>query len=107
MKTRWWLAVLTMANLAVLICSLATMRPAVAEGPPAVLRGRGLEIVDDQGRVRASIMVIPAGTPPNAIVFGSGYVKLPTMIKTGFVLDLAAACIITVYAVVYFPWVFG
>ena len=47
MKTRWSLAVLTMANLVVLICSLVTMRPAAAQGPPPVLRGRGLEIVDD------------------------------------------------------------
>jgi hypothetical protein len=56
--------VLTLTNLAILICSLATMRPAVAQGPPPVLRGRGLEIVDDQGRVRASITVLPAGTSP-------------------------------------------
>src|SRR5688572_10369976 len=27
-----------------------------------MLRGRGLEIVDDQGRVRASLSVLPAGT---------------------------------------------
>ena len=63
MRTRS-LVVLTLTNLAILICSLATMRPAVAEGPPPVLRGRGLEIVDDQGRVRASITVLPAGTSP-------------------------------------------
>jgi sodium-dependent dicarboxylate transporter 2/3/5 len=34
---------------------------------------------------------LPAGTPPNAIVFGSGYVTIPRMAKTGVVLDLAAA----------------
>ena len=62
MKTRWSLAVLTVANLVVLIGSLATMRPVAAQGVPAVLRGRALEIVDDQGRVRASLTVLPAGT---------------------------------------------
>jgi hypothetical protein len=62
MKTRWSLALLTVANLVVLISSLATMRPAAAQGVPAVLRGRALEIVDDQGRVRASLTVLPAGT---------------------------------------------
>ena len=35
--------------------------------------------------------VLPAGTPPNAIVFGSGYVSVPRMAKTGALLDLAAA----------------
>jgi len=34
---------------------------------------------------------LPAGTPPNAIVFGSGYVTIPQMAKTGAVLDVAAA----------------
>lgn len=34
---------------------------------------------------------LPAGTPPNAIVFGSGYVSIPRMARTGVVLDLAAA----------------
>jgi sodium-dependent dicarboxylate transporter 2/3/5 len=34
---------------------------------------------------------LPAGTPPNAIVFGSGYVTIPRMAKTGVLLDLMAA----------------
>jgi sodium-dependent dicarboxylate transporter 2/3/5 len=36
---------------------------------------------------------LPAGTPPNAIVFGSGYVSVPRMAKTGVLLDVAAALI--------------
>jgi sodium-dependent dicarboxylate transporter 2/3/5 len=34
---------------------------------------------------------LPAGTPPNAIVFGSGYVTIPRMARTGAILDLLAA----------------
>ena len=52
-------------NLALLIFTLAQIRPAVAEGVPPVLRGRALEIVDERGRVRASVNVLPAGTQPN------------------------------------------
>jgi sodium-dependent dicarboxylate transporter 2/3/5 len=36
---------------------------------------------------------LPAGTPPNAIVFASGYVTIRRMAKTGIVLDLAAALV--------------
>jgi hypothetical protein len=37
-----------------------TVNVSVAEGVAPVLRGRGLEIVDDRGRVRASITILPA-----------------------------------------------
>lgn len=40
---------------------------------------------------------LPAGTPPNAIVFGSGYITIPRMAKTGVVLDLAAALVSAVW----------
>jgi hypothetical protein len=62
MKGQRILVLLTSVNLVVLVVTLATMRPAVAEGVTPVLRGRSLEIVDDQGRVRASLSVLPAGT---------------------------------------------
>ena len=53
---------LTVANIAVLVLSTAQLvRPAFAQTEVPVLRGRALEIVDEQGRVRASINVLPAG----------------------------------------------
>ena len=52
---------LTLANAVMLLLSLAHSAATVsAQGAPPVLRGRGLEIVDDAGRVRASITVLPA-----------------------------------------------
>jgi hypothetical protein len=57
---------LTVTNLFLLALLLTqTIRPVLADETPAVLRGRGLEIVDDQGRVRASISVFPAETHSN------------------------------------------
>jgi hypothetical protein len=60
MNTPRVLPLLTGVNLFLLLFSLAQSRPAVAAGGVApLLRGRGLEIVDDRGRVRASIQILP------------------------------------------------
>jgi len=65
MKTRQSLFALTLVNLVILLLSLAQQfRPAFAQGAPAVLRGRALEIVDGQGRIRASINVLPSNKSP-------------------------------------------
>lgn len=48
---------------------------------------------------------LPAGTPPNAIVFGSGYVTIPRMARTGVVLDLMAAVLAAVWCWVIVGWV--
>ncbi len=65
MKVQPLLIALTLVNLALLIFTLAQIRPAGAESALPVLRGRALEIVDERGRVRASLNVLPAGTQPN------------------------------------------
>ncbi len=48
---------------------------------------------------------LPAGTPPNAIVFGSGYVRLPVMMRAGILLDVLAALLLAVYGPTWVRWV--
>jgi hypothetical protein len=60
MKSQRVLIVLTLVNLALLIFTLAQQRSVLGEDIPPVLRGRALQIVDERGRVRASIQVLPA-----------------------------------------------
>lgn len=50
---------------------------------------------------------LPVGTPPNAIVFGSGLVSLPEMAKAGIWLNLAFVVLVTVAAYLLLPLVFG
>lgn len=50
---------LTVLNLALLLFSLGRGQPASAQAVAPVLRGRALEIVDEQGHVRAQIAVFP------------------------------------------------
>lgn len=41
------------------------------------------------GTIAASLaFMLPVATPPNALVYGTGYIKLTDMVKAGFILDL-------------------
>ena len=52
--------ILTVLNAVLLIFLVGQVRPVSAADVAPVLRGRALELVDDQGRVRAEIKVRPA-----------------------------------------------
>jgi hypothetical protein len=56
--------VLTLVNVVLLLCLSSQARNVDASAGAPILRGKALEIVDDAGRVRASISVVPAD--PNA-----------------------------------------
>jgi len=71
MKSTKFLLALTAINFFLLIALLAqSLGPARAKSEVPVLRGRGLQIVDEQGRVRASISILPAGPSEDGIVQG-------------------------------------
>ncbi len=48
---------------------------------------------------------LPVGTPPNAIVFGSGYVRIPRMARIGAMLDVAAALLAAAWCYVVVGWI--
>ena len=64
MKIQRFALALTLLNLALLVFLVVQHREASAQNVVPVLRGRELQIVDDQGRVRADLKVYPAS--PNA-----------------------------------------
>jgi len=47
--------------------------------------------------------MLPMGTPPNAIVFASGRLKLNDMVKTGLVMNLIATVLITLFSYYLLP----
>lgn len=62
MKSSRFLASLTLLNLGLLITMLFHhSTPVEADSALEVVRARGLEIVDAQGKLRASLTIIPAG----------------------------------------------
>lgn len=42
--------------------------------------------------------MLPVATPPNAVVFGSGYLRVPDMMKTGIMLNLISILLISLLA---------
>ena len=51
--------------------------------------------------------MLPVATPPNAIVYGSGYLTVPQMAKAGLGLNIAFIGLITAVAYTLVPLVFG
>ncbi|WP_394126648.1 SLC13 family permease [Vibrio hepatarius] len=51
--------------------------------------------------------MMPVATPPNAIVFGSGRLKMGDMMRAGFVLNIVAIGFITLASITLLPIVFG
>jgi sodium-dependent dicarboxylate transporter 2/3/5 len=49
--------------------------------------------------------MLPMGTPPNAIVFASGHITLRQMTKAGFVMNLVAIVLITLFCWYILPYV--
>ncbi len=51
--------------------------------------------------------MMPVSTPPNAILFASGYIRIKEMIKTGLLLNLFSLVIIFIISMTLMRWVFG
>ena len=44
--------------------------------------------------------MLPVATPPNAVVFGSGYLRIPDMVNKGFLMNIISIVVLTLF--VYF-----
>jgi sodium-dependent dicarboxylate transporter 2/3/5 len=76
---------------------VATMLPVLAAmGPQLGIDPYALVIACTLGASSAYMM--PVGTPPNAIVFGTGLVRMPQMMRAGIWLNLSGILVITALA---------
>ncbi|MDX1634454.1 MAG: DASS family sodium-coupled anion symporter [Marinobacter sp.] len=77
-------------------------------GALAVSQGLAPELLAVPAAIAASCaFMMPVATPPNAIVFASGHMKIGNMIRAGFVLNLAGIVVVTLMGYVLMGWVFG
>ena len=55
----------------------------------------------------SSGFMLPVATAPNTIVYATGFVRVKAMARSGFLLDLAAAVVITALMFLVVPWATG
>jgi sodium-dependent dicarboxylate transporter 2/3/5 len=48
--------------------------------------------------------MLPVATPPNAIVFATGAISIPQMVRAGFVLNILGIIMVTLISLFIAPW---
>lgn len=51
--------------------------------------------------------MLPVATPPNAVVFGSGYLQMKDMVSAGFWLNIISIVLVTLMVYFVLPWMWG
>ncbi len=51
--------------------------------------------------------MLPVATPPNAVVFGSGYLKIPDMVRAGIWMNIISIIILTLIVFFLLPYFWG
>ncbi|NOS90794.1 MAG: anion transporter, partial [Cyclobacteriaceae bacterium] len=51
--------------------------------------------------------MFPVATPPNAIVFSSGHMKVKDMMKAGILLNIVSIALIYLASITLIEWVYG
>ncbi|MFC5365573.1 SLC13 family permease [Salinirubrum litoreum] len=87
------------ATASLLLPILAAVAPAL--GVPA------LPLLTVGAMAASFAFMLPVATPPNAVVFGSGLVSVPTMARAGVLLNVLGALFVTLLATGWVPVVWG
>ena len=87
--------------------AVATMAMPVAAALAPVVGQPPLVLMLVAALAASTGFALPVATPPNTIVFGSGYVSVRQMAKAGILLDILAVAVIVAVVSILYPLVFG
>jgi sodium-dependent dicarboxylate transporter 2/3/5 len=58
-------------------------------------------------RAASCAFMLPVATPPNAVVFGSGYVRMNDMVRHGLIMNLIGIVLVALVCYFLAPVMFG
>jgi sodium-dependent dicarboxylate transporter 2/3/5 len=105
-----WVIVAVVAALIVFLTELTSNVATTSMAMPVMAGaavGLGMEpmLLMTTAALGASMaFMLPVATPPNAIVFSSGYLTIPQMSRAGILLNLLAIVLITVFSQLLIPY---
>ena len=105
--------VLVVVTIVIFLTELTSNTPTAAAILPVLLGvAEGLQLPPLMLLIPATLaascaFMLPVGTPPNAIVFGTGYVTIGQMCKAGWWLNLIGIVLITAAMYTLGVWAFG
>lgn len=81
----------------------------VGDGIIAMMGGEPSAIAMVAIALSASLgFMLPVSTPPNAIVYASGYIPITKMIRTGVYIDvIGIACVTIPFCIYFVSWIIG
>ncbi|HIW11696.1 MAG TPA: SLC13 family permease [Candidatus Salinicoccus stercoripullorum] len=85
----------------------ATMIIPVLAGLAIALEVHPLTLMVPAAMAANCAFMLPVGTPPNAIVFGTNKISIQEMAKTGFALNMVAVVLIVAFVYLLMPVLFG
>lgn len=101
------LSIIFLSELASNVATCTAFLPVAAALATGALGVNPLLLTVPVALAASAAFMMPVGTPPNAIVFGTGYVSMREMVKAGIWLNLSFAVMITICAMTLVRWVFG
>lgn len=84
-----------LATTAMLLPVLAPMAISVDVHPFVLMVGAAV--------AASCAFMLPVATPPNAVVFGSGYLRIPDMVKRGFFMNIVSIIVLTFFVYYVLP----